>query len=225
MNLKELKLKIMNEMIRLRNEGLVEQDCVMDVLEDTIDPFVEERERQEKCDDVHLQRIAELEKENAELTCQMKRNFYCYSCKNATEKCYRKEISCPCGKYESYKDENAELKELHESDKKSLALIAKKGADLESENAELKEKLKDVEKVRDYWKSSSFDWRHKCMSKKSVKVAVKAQRQLTKAKEIITNLVKFDGNYKNDEEYQCKSELYNKIWGEAEQFLNSEVEK
>ena len=61
MNLKELKLKIMNEMIKLRNEGLVEQDCVMDVLEDTIDPFVEERERQEKCGDAHLQRIAELE--------------------------------------------------------------------------------------------------------------------------------------------------------------------
>lgn len=46
MNLKELKLKIMNEMIRLRNEGLVEQDCVMNVLEDTIDPFVEEREKE-----------------------------------------------------------------------------------------------------------------------------------------------------------------------------------
>lgn len=57
--------------------------------------------------------IAELEKKNAELTCQIKRNFYCYSCKNATEKCYRKEIGCPCGKYESYKDENAELKEHH----------------------------------------------------------------------------------------------------------------
>ncbi len=57
------------------------------------------------------ERIKELERENAELTCQMKRNFYCYSCKNATEKCYRKEMGCPCGKYESYKDENAELKE------------------------------------------------------------------------------------------------------------------
>ena len=42
---------------------------------------------------------------------EMKRNFYCYSCTNATEKCYRKEIGCPCGKYKSYKDENVELKE------------------------------------------------------------------------------------------------------------------
>ena len=31
---------------------------------------------------------------------------------------------------------------------------------LEKENAELKEKLEDTEKARDYWKNSSFDWRH-----------------------------------------------------------------
>ena len=54
--------------------------------------------------------IKELQKENAELTCQMKRNTYCYSCTNATEKCYKKEIGCPCGNYKTYKDENAELK-------------------------------------------------------------------------------------------------------------------
>ena len=50
-------------------------------------------------------------KENAELDCQMKRNKYCYSCVNATERCFRNEIGCPCEKYKSYKDENAELKE------------------------------------------------------------------------------------------------------------------
>lgn len=58
--------------------------------------------------------IAELEETNEELTCQMRRNFYCYSCTNATDKCYRKEIGCPCGKYKSYKDENAELKSIAE---------------------------------------------------------------------------------------------------------------
>lgn len=82
MNLKELKLKIMNEMIRLRNEGLVEQDCVMDVLEDTIDPFVEERERQEKCDDAHLQRIADLEKENTRLKAQNEKMKCCGNCEH-----------------------------------------------------------------------------------------------------------------------------------------------
>lgn len=51
--------------------------------------------------------LAKLEKENAELTCQMKRNTFCYSCKNATERCYKKEIGCPCGKYESYKKEKS----------------------------------------------------------------------------------------------------------------------
>ena len=55
-------------------------------------------------------RIAELEKENAELDCQKNRNKFCYSCANATERCFRNEIGCPCEKYKSYKDENAELK-------------------------------------------------------------------------------------------------------------------
>ena len=50
-------------------------------------------------------------KENAELDCQMNRNKYCYSCVNATDRCFRKEIGCPCEKYKSYKDENAELKD------------------------------------------------------------------------------------------------------------------
>ena len=59
-------------------------------------------------------------KENAELDCQMNRNKYCYSCVNATDKCFRNEIGCPCEKYKSYKDENVEL---------------------EKENIELKDKL------------------------------------------------------------------------------------
>ena len=50
------------------------------------------------------------EKRIAELDCQMKRNKYCYSCVNATERCFKNEIGCPCEKYKSYKDENAELK-------------------------------------------------------------------------------------------------------------------
>lgn len=50
-------------------------------------------------------------KEIAELGCQMNRNKYCYSCANATDRCFRNEIGCPCEKYKSYKDENAEMKE------------------------------------------------------------------------------------------------------------------
>ena len=50
-------------------------------------------------------------KENAELDCQMNRNKYCHSCVNATDRCFRNEIGCPCEKYKSYKDENAELKD------------------------------------------------------------------------------------------------------------------
>lgn len=55
-------------------------------------------------------RFSDLEKKNAELDCQKNRNKFCYSCANATERCFRNEIGCPCEKYKSYKDENAELK-------------------------------------------------------------------------------------------------------------------
>ena len=54
--------------------------------------------------------MQELEKEIAELDCQKNRNKACYSCANATERCFKNEIGCPCEKYKSYKDENAELK-------------------------------------------------------------------------------------------------------------------
>ena len=46
----------------------------------------------------------------AELDCQMNRNKFCYSCTNATDRCFRNEIGCPCEKYKSYKDENVEMK-------------------------------------------------------------------------------------------------------------------
>lgn len=92
--------------------------------------------------------------------------------------------------------------------------------ELEKENAELKEKLKDTEKSRDYWKDSSFDWRHKCTSRKPFKVAVKAQKQLTKAKEIIGELISSLSVVGECGEEEC--ELLNR----AEQFLkDSEVEK
>ena len=53
----------------------------------------------------------------------------------------------------------------------------------------------------------------------------RSKQQLTKAKEIITNLVKFDTSYKDDEEFQRKNELYDKILEEAEQFLKEGVDK
>lgn len=49
-------------------------------------------------------------KEIAELDCQVNRNKFCYSCTNATDRCFRNEIGCPCEKYKSYKDENVEIK-------------------------------------------------------------------------------------------------------------------
>lgn len=85
--------------------------------------------------------------------------------------------------------------------------------------AELQEKLEGAEKARDYWKDSSFDWRHKCTSRKPFKVAVKAQKQLKKAKEHIENLLYYVK--------QCTCERSNyaeieKDIKEAEQFLKEE---
>ena len=127
-------------------------------------------------------------KENAELDCQMNRNKYCHSCVNATDRCFRKEIGCPCEKYKSYKDENAEL---------------------EKENAELKDKLEILISVG----NTCTKGLHK---------------QLTKAKEIIKDYMTIaKGSHTTvcgvPEENRTIYVL--KLNEEAEQFLNSEVEK
>lgn len=57
------------------------------------------------------QKVNDLQKKNAELDCQKNRNKACYSCVNATERCFTNEIGCPCEEYKSYKDENEELNE------------------------------------------------------------------------------------------------------------------
>ena len=66
-----------------------------------------------------------LEKENAELDCQMNRNKYCYSCVNATDRCFRNEIGCPCEKYKSYKDLNKQLTKAKELIKEMLSVLPK----------------------------------------------------------------------------------------------------
>ena len=89
-----------------------------------------------------------------------------------------------------------------------LRSIEKRITELEKENAELKS-------IADFQTSSNMDRYFQLK---------RSKEQLTKAKEVITNLVKFDVSYKDDEECQRKNELYDKMWEEAEQFL-SEVEK
>ena len=92
-------------------------------------------------------RIAELEKEIAELDCQKNRNKACYSCANATERCFKNEIGCPCEKYNSYKDENAELK-----DKLEVLIVVgntcTKG--LNEQLTKAKEILEDIIKFQPY---------------------------------------------------------------------------
>ena len=95
-------------------------------------------------------RIAELEKENAELDCQMNRNKYCHSCANATDRCFRNEIGCPCKKYKSHKDEITELKEENKFLKKQCLILAD-GNVCSSTCSEIKKQLtKAKEIIKDY---------------------------------------------------------------------------
>ena len=64
--------------------------------------------------EVICSKLSRLEKENAELDCQMNRNKFCYSCANATDRCFRNEIGCPCEKYKSYKGLNKQLTKAKE---------------------------------------------------------------------------------------------------------------
>ena len=94
--------------------------------------------------------LAELEKENAELDCQMNRNKYCYSCASATERCFGNEIGCPCEKYKSYKDENTKLKEENKFLKEQCLILAD-GNVCNSTCSELKKQLiKAKEIIKDY---------------------------------------------------------------------------
>lgn len=91
---------------------------------------------------------------------------------------------------------------------------AKRVEELEKENKELKEKLKPENCLKSLAKSRLVKFTCENGNEHG-----NEHDQLTKAIEIITNLVKFDGSYKDDEEYQRKSELYDEIWEQAEDFL------
>ena len=88
--------------------------------------------------------------------------------------------------------------------------------ELEKENAKQKKKLEDVEKARNYQKNSSFDWQHKCTRRKPFKAAVKVQKQLSKAKDLIKDMY--------DQIPSSHSDYYKDIMERARQFLK-ELEK
>jgi hypothetical protein len=69
-------------------------------------------------------------------------------------------------------------------------------AELEKENAELKEQIstkdiliKELQEQKVYWKNSSFDWRHKFFKLDKVKRLVKKDKQLKQAKELLAKWV------------------------------------
>ena len=146
--------------------------------------------------------LAELEKENAELDCQMNRNKYCYSCANVIDRCFRNEIGCPCAKYKSYKDENAKLKEKVSYLEDNLRVARKDRENLQLDVAKgLKEFVKD-------YPATSLRY---LANEKYVE-------QLTKAKELIEELSSSLYVVGECDDEEC--ELLNR----AEQFLKDSIE-
>ena len=136
--------------------------------------------------------IKELKEENAELDCQMNRNKFCYSCANATDRCFRNEIGCPCEKYKSYKDEITERKA-------QIKLLTEKVGFWEEQT-----KLKKAQ-IEEYDRLNMFD------VARTDELREKAQKQLTKAKEIIKEMLSILPKENIEGVYE--------ITEEAEQFL------
>ena len=153
-----------------------------------------EKEYDNKCLTQKIVYIKELKKENAELDCQMNRNKFCYSCANATDRCFRNEIGCPCEKYKSYKDEITERKA-------QIKLLTEKVGFWEEQT-----KLKKAQ-IEEYDRLNMFD------IARTDELREKAQKQLTKAKELIEELASSLSVVGECEEEEC--ELLNR----AEQFL------
>lgn len=58
------------------------------------------------------------------------------------------------------------------------------------EQIEVKDiQIKELDAQRQYWKDSSFDWRHKFFKKRLVKRLVEKDKQLNNAKELIKKLL------------------------------------
>lgn len=155
-------------------------------------------------------RIAELEKEIAELDCQKNRNKACYSCANATERCFKNEIGCPCEKYKSYKDENAELKEKVSYLEDNLRVARKDREKLQLDVAKgLKEFVKDYPATALRYLANE-----------------KYVEQLTKAKEILEDIIKFQPYIDRDAMFLTIGNDWKEVIFKAEQFIkDSEVKK
>jgi len=164
-------------------------------------------------------RIAELEKENAELDSQKNRNKYCYSCVNATEKCFRNEIGCPCEKYKSYKDENAELE--REIRCECSRCVYSDSPCIRSDYGVEKEEdvcpnYENVFVAYSQLKKENAELKKKCY-KKAVKDYCKVEKLLTKAKELLKNLLdvaKFYNKHRDKGAIMDITPIY-----DAEQFL------
>lgn len=145
-------------------------------------------------------RIAELEKENAEAKCECRRCVYTDSPCVLSD--YGKDRNGICDHFKNVFDENAELKADNDARKFAMAMSEKVEKQLREENAELKSDNTEWERASDKWKS----------------VYEITNNQLTKAKELLERLLITS----------CNSDVLNllpncsevlRVRVEAEQFL------
>lgn len=175
--------------------------------------------------------IAELERKNAELDCQMNRNKHCYSCVNATDRCFRNEIGCPCGNYKSHKDEITELKgkllNLKITQIKDLERkIASQRGTIRVYNNKLKSRLEQVERLKQENKELREEnkfLKEQCLILADGNVCSSTcseiKKQLTKAKEILTKLLEEEKNNTYWEMNGSDKSSYYEVRKQAEQFL------
>lgn len=175
--------------------------------------------------------MKKLEKEAEEKTTQyMSEHTEKYNCENTKLETDNYNIGCEYGYRDGYlaaaesrekrieqlEKENADLKKKNTALSQDWDIMKSTITDYEKENEELTKKLEGTERARDYWKDGSFDWRHKCTSRKPFKAAVKAQKQLSKAKELIEDMY--------DQIPSSHSDYYKDVMERARQFLK-ELEK
>lgn len=126
----------------MSNYAIIENEYICSDLENIADWL---REKDENISPKNRKRLDKLAKK-AELDCQMNRNKYCYSCVNATDRCFRNEIGCPCEKYKSHKDEIKELKEENKFLKEQCLILAD-GNVCNSTCSEIKKQLNKAKEI------------------------------------------------------------------------------
>ena len=232
-------------------KGIIEDCNKSDLVSDKVIKKIIEIIGQEEWQDLHdensdicttmgeliitLDRIADLEKENAELQDKLKNLASVAEVRLANwQKCEKENKELKIEKIPQLERKIASIRGCHKVDLAKLNARTEQVERLKKENAELKNKLKhrncldcsnhssklrmrnlDLEKENAELKDDN-----KVMADNYSKMEQKFYDNLTKAKDLLNEFMRI--SKASDEDFEHD---YSELIGEAEQFLNSEVEK